>query len=110
MIPETVRIAGEEVPVWPPDVKVQLLAAAGTGVVDFTVEHERGRVTKLLIPDLYPGSLLLFPAEYIHAVNPYGGERPRRGTSITRNCPAIARTDGRTESSIRQAAGRRSPH
>lgn len=29
------------------------------------------------MPDLYPGSLLVFPAEYIHAVNPYGGERPR---------------------------------
>ena len=29
------------------------------------------------MPDLYPGSLLIFPAELIHAVNPYGGERPR---------------------------------
>ena len=96
MIPESVRIAGEELPVWPPDVKVQLLAAAGTGVVDFAVEHERGRVTKLLIPDLYPGSLLLFPGEYIHAVNPYGGERPRITLSWNINYTKLSgdRADG----------------
>lgn len=45
--------------------------------IPFCVDHEQGRVTKLLMPDLYPGSLLIFPGEFIHAVNPYGGERPR---------------------------------
>jgi hypothetical protein len=45
--------------------------------IPFCVEHEPGRVTRLLMPELHPGSLLIFPAEFIHAVNPYGGERPR---------------------------------
>ena len=45
--------------------------------IPFCVEHEPGRVTKLLMPDLYAGSLMIFPAEYIHAVNPYDGEKPR---------------------------------
>jgi hypothetical protein len=39
--------------------------------------HEAGRVTQLYIPKVYAGSLLIFPAEYVHAVNPYRGARPR---------------------------------
>jgi hypothetical protein len=45
--------------------------------IPFCCDHEEGRVTRLLMPDMYAGSLLLFPAQYIHAVNPYLGERPR---------------------------------
>ena len=45
--------------------------------IPFCCAHEKGRMTQLLTPELRPGSLLLFPSEYIHAVNPYGGERPR---------------------------------
>jgi len=45
--------------------------------IPFCVEHEPGRVTQLLMPELRAGSLLIFPAELIHAVNPYAGERPR---------------------------------
>jgi hypothetical protein len=45
--------------------------------IPFCVQQEQARVTKLLMPDLYPGSLLIFPAEYVHGVNPYGGDRPR---------------------------------
>jgi hypothetical protein len=45
--------------------------------IPFCVAHEPGRVTQLFMPVLHPGSLLIFPAEYIHAVNPYCGERPR---------------------------------
>ncbi len=45
--------------------------------IPFCCDHEEGRVTRLLMPDLYAGSLLLFPASYIHAVNPYCGDRPR---------------------------------
>ena len=36
MIPETVRITGADVPVWPSGIKVELLAAPNAGVVDFT--------------------------------------------------------------------------
>lgn len=39
--------------------------------------EEEGRMTRLLMPDLYPGSMLLFPSEYLHLVNPYLGEAPR---------------------------------
>jgi hypothetical protein len=34
-------------------------------------------MTMLLTPELRPGSLLIFPSEFVHAVNPYSGTRPR---------------------------------
>ena len=34
-------------------------------------------MTQLLVPELVAGSLLVFPAMYIHLVNPYTGTRPR---------------------------------
>lgn len=40
-------------------------------------DHEDGRVTRLYMPSMEAGSLILFPALFIHAVNPYGSERPR---------------------------------
>jgi hypothetical protein len=45
--------------------------------IPFCCPDEPGRTTQLLLPDLRPGSLLIFPAEYIHSVAPYHGERPR---------------------------------
>jgi hypothetical protein len=45
--------------------------------IPFCCDFEEGRVTRLFMPDLYEGSLLIFPSQYIHAVNPYGGNRPR---------------------------------
>ena len=45
--------------------------------IPFCCGHEAGRMTKLLMPELRPGSLLCFPSEYVHLVNPYEGERPR---------------------------------
>jgi predicted 2-oxoglutarate/Fe(II)-dependent dioxygenase YbiX len=38
-------------------------------------------VTQLLTPELRAGSLLIFPSEYIHGVNPYNGSRPRLSMS-----------------------------
>ena len=58
--------------------------------IPFCVAQEQGRVTKLLMPELFPGSLLLFPAEFIHAVNPYGGERPRITMSWNINVQKLA--------------------
>ena len=45
--------------------------------IPFCCAHESGRMTQLLMPELKPGSLLTFPSEYIHLVNPYNGTRPR---------------------------------
>jgi hypothetical protein len=45
--------------------------------IPFCCEHEPGRMTLLLTPELRPGSLLIFPSQYVHSVNPYGGTRPR---------------------------------
>ena len=45
--------------------------------IPFCCDFEPGRMTRMLMPDLRPGSLLIFPAEFVHSVNPYGGVRPR---------------------------------
>lgn len=45
--------------------------------IPFCCDEEPGRTTRLLMPELKPGSMLIFPAEFIHSVNPYGGTRPR---------------------------------
>jgi hypothetical protein len=45
--------------------------------IPFCCAHEPGRMTQLFTPEIRAGSLLVFPSEYIHAVNPYGGTRPR---------------------------------
>lgn len=39
--------------------------------------EQEGRMTRLLVPDLRPGTMMLFPAEFMHHVNPYLGSRPR---------------------------------
>ena len=38
---------------------------------------EPGRMTHAFMPDLRAGSMLLFSSDYLHAVNPYRGTRPR---------------------------------
>jgi len=45
--------------------------------IPFCCDFEPGRMTRMLTPELRPGSLLIFPAEYVHSVNPYAGARPR---------------------------------
>jgi hypothetical protein len=40
-------------------------------------QAEEGRMTNLLIPDLRPGSMLIFPSEWVHMVAAYLGTRPR---------------------------------
>ena len=39
--------------------------------------HESGRVTALLCPDMRAGTMLVFASDYVHAVGPYRGARPR---------------------------------
>jgi hypothetical protein len=38
---------------------------------------EPGRVTRHLMPELTPGTMLIFASDYLHSVNPYQGLRPR---------------------------------
>jgi hypothetical protein len=38
---------------------------------------EPGRVTQHLMPNLTPGTMLIFASDYLHSVNPYHGHRPR---------------------------------
>ncbi|HEX7271595.1 MAG TPA: putative 2OG-Fe(II) oxygenase [Casimicrobiaceae bacterium] len=38
---------------------------------------EPGRVTQHLMPNLTPGTMLIFASDYLHSVNPYHGTRPR---------------------------------
>jgi hypothetical protein len=35
------------------------------------------RPTRGLMPEMVPGTMILFPAEFLHFVNPYAGDRPR---------------------------------
>jgi hypothetical protein len=35
------------------------------------------RVTRHMIPEMTPGSMLIFASDYLHSVNPYRGRRPR---------------------------------
>ena len=39
--------------------------------------HERGRVTRMVAPEMPAGAMLVFAGEYVHGVNPYIGNRPR---------------------------------
>ena len=38
---------------------------------------EPGRVTRHLMPEMTPGTMLIFASDYLHNVNPYRGRRPR---------------------------------
>lgn len=64
--------------------------------IPFCCAHEAGRMTQLLAPEVGPGSLLIFPSEYVHAVNPYGGERARLTLSWNINLEKLPgdRADG----------------
>jgi hypothetical protein len=45
--------------------------------IDACCPDEPGRVTQHLMPDLTPGTMLIFASDYLHSVNPYNGRRPR---------------------------------
>lgn len=50
---------------------------------------EEGRMTNPLMPNTPPGTMLLFPSELVHAVNPYSGESPRITASWNINREAL---------------------
>jgi hypothetical protein len=45
--------------------------------IDACCPDEPGRVTQHLMPELAPGTMLIFASDYLHSVNPYHGGRPR---------------------------------
>jgi hypothetical protein len=46
-------------------------------------------MTTPFLPEMMPGSMLIFPGRLVHCVNPYGGERPRITLSWNINAEAI---------------------
>jgi hypothetical protein len=51
---------------------------------------QAGCLTNLLMPDLRAGSMLIFPGQFVHGVNPYSGGRPRITLSWNLNAQALA--------------------
>jgi len=45
--------------------------------IPFCCPHEPGRVTGLLTPEMRAGTMIVFASDYVHAVGPYRGARPR---------------------------------
>src|SRR5439155_1215620 len=45
--------------------------------IDACCPDEPGRVTRLMMPAMTPGTMLIFASDYVHSVNPYYGKRPR---------------------------------
>ena len=61
-------------------------------------QQERGRVTSLLKPEMTPGTMIVFASDYVHAVGPYRGRRPRMTLSWN---VAIERLAGNPADSFR---------
>jgi len=40
-------------------------------------QEDAGRMTTPLIPDMQPGTLIMFPSKAVHCVTPYTGKSPR---------------------------------
>jgi hypothetical protein len=55
----------------------------------YCCQHHPGHMTRLLIPDMQPGSMIIFPGAVMHAVNPYSGARPRITCSWNINAQVI---------------------
>jgi hypothetical protein len=58
--------------------------------VAFCCQHHPGHMTRLLIPDMKPGSMIIFPGQVMHGVNPYYGNKPRITLSWNINIQPIA--------------------
>jgi len=55
----------------------------------YCAQHEPGRLTRMLIPVMQPGSMVMFPGATVHCVNPYMGNRPRITMSWNINVKAL---------------------
>jgi len=56
----------------------------------YCCQHHPGHMTRLLIPDMRPGSMIVFPGQVVHSVNPYFGARPRLTLSWNINSQSTA--------------------
>jgi len=45
--------------------------------IPYCAQHEPGRLTRLLIPEMKAGTMVMFPGMLVHSVNPYFGGKPR---------------------------------
>lgn len=52
-------------------------------------QKEQGYMTTPFLPPLLPGTMLIFPSQLVHAVNPYFGTRPRLTLSWNINAHAL---------------------
>jgi len=52
-------------------------------------DYQENSLTRLITPSLKPGSMISFPGNMVHGVNPYNGERPRITLSWNINREAI---------------------
>ena len=52
-------------------------------------QKEQGYMTTPFLPPLTPGTMLIFPSQLVHAVNPYFGARPRLTLSWNINTHAL---------------------
>jgi hypothetical protein len=58
--------------------------------VAFCCQHHPGHMTRVLIPSMRPGSMIIFPGQVVHGVNPYFGNRPRLTLSWNINTQPVA--------------------
>jgi len=57
--------------------------------LSYCCQHHPGHMTRLLVPDMKPGSMIIFPGQVMHCVNPYFGARPRLTLSWNINTQEI---------------------
>ncbi len=65
--------AGDPTPERSPSGRFELIDSR----IPFCCTSREYRPTRGLMPELTPGMMLLFPAEFLHHVHPYEGRRPR---------------------------------
>lgn len=58
--------------------------------VHYCNQHHPGHMTRVLLPNLQPGSMIIFPGYVVHGVNPYFGKKPRLTLSWNINQQKIA--------------------
>jgi hypothetical protein len=58
--------------------------------VAYCCQHHPGHMTRMLIPTMTAGSMIIFPGAVMHGVNPYFGARPRITMSWNINVTAVA--------------------
>jgi predicted 2-oxoglutarate/Fe(II)-dependent dioxygenase YbiX len=57
--------------------------------LNYCNKHEPGRLTRVLVPEMKAGNMVMFPAATVHLVNPYFGHRTRITLSWNLNTQPI---------------------